>query len=821
MRIKKRWLGLLIGLGFIPQARAADLNIVTNRTINPNETWGTVNVPDIGVPHTVTMLGGTITNFNLHGANILNQSEGQIANFLATGPGQFNMTGGRNTAHAQAGSSSANVSQSIIYGQIALSDLATFNGSYMVPAIFKDDGQHTLLGSSHMTMTRSGMFGNRLLADGDSQFAYSAGQMDRLTLQGNAHADLSGVKVREYITIPSPTATVTLTGYNFNITPTAVTGFWAHGQSFNIPLQGASADRFTFVTIATPTDQTINANMTLNSPHLRRNVTVAAGQTQINSAGTYNNLTVNQTGSVAAVNTEVHNDLTVANSASVNLSGSYVGNNILASGTSTTTISSSLINGFSLTGDAAINITGSMLAQTLLTQTAINNSRVTITDSTMMSVLTARNNAVVTLDGVYIDRNPHIFNDFTDKPNPYVYCYNNVTLNLTNINTTYRTDIFMLEDSHANYYSGYTGNDLKLYNRASATIYAGIIGDDLTMQNDSYAEIYGGKITDLMDMRHNGTAYQYGGVINTAAIRGTSDFYMRGGTNLAVELQDDGQAFIAGGAISNKLVAVGNSRAGIYGYNMVYTPNSGRFLAGRVTGKWADGTSFDIHYANEGEVTANHITRYNIDFDSNLMITAGDLALLSANYSGSAAGSPYDLTRDGKVDDDDLAFYVTFLVRTDWGDVDLDHDHDATDIDLLQAAILGGSTNKLYDVNQDNLLNLADVNHLIHNLLNTEYGDLNLDGQVSIGDLTVLAENFGMPGGWASGDQNGDGLVSIGDLTVLAEHFGFGVTGDPFAFGSAAFTAIPTPAAGWAGALLLAGCAGRRFRRGKLRGHGE
>lgn len=74
-------------------------------------------------------------------------------------------------------------------------------------------------------------------------------------------------------------------------------------------------------------------------------------------------------------------------------------------------------------------------------------------------------------------------------------------------------------------------------------------------------------------------------------------------------------------------------------------------------------------------------------------------------------------------------------------------------------------------------------------------GDANLDGLVNIGDLTLLAGNFGLAPGalaWTQGDFNNDGLINIGDLTILAGSFG--LTTAPSA------TTVPEPAS----LLLLA-----------------
>lgn len=67
-------------------------------------------------------------------------------------------------------------------------------------------------------------------------------------------------------------------------------------------------------------------------------------------------------------------------------------------------------------------------------------------------------------------------------------------------------------------------------------------------------------------------------------------------------------------------------------------------------------------------------------------------------------------------------------------------------------------------------------------------GDLTLDQIVNIGDLTILAPNFGLTTAtWADGDFTGDGLVGIGDLTILAGNFGSSVI-------SPSPTTVPEPA---------------------------
>jgi hypothetical protein len=63
-------------------------------------------------------------------------------------------------------------------------------------------------------------------------------------------------------------------------------------------------------------------------------------------------------------------------------------------------------------------------------------------------------------------------------------------------------------------------------------------------------------------------------------------------------------------------------------------------------------------------------------------------------------------------------------------------------------------------------------------------GDANGDGVVNVGDLGILAGNYGTLTGatWEMGDFNGDGAVNVGDLGILAGNYG-----------SSAAAAVPEP----------------------------
>ena len=103
---------------------------------------------------------------------------------------------------------------------------------------------------------------------------------------------------------------------------------------------------------------------------------------------------------------------------------------------------------------------------------------------------------------------------------------------------------------------------------------------------------------------------------------------------------------------------------------------------------------------------------------------------------------------------------------------EIDGDVDADDIDLLFAAY-GSGVESRFDLNGDGNADADDVDMLVHDILDTEYGDLNLNGQVTATDLAIMAAGFGQAGGWADGDVNGNGLVTATDLANLQAHFGF------------------------------------------------
>ncbi|MEO0587141.1 MAG: hypothetical protein AAF078_05825 [Planctomycetota bacterium] len=79
-----------------------------------------------------------------------------------------------------------------------------------------------------------------------------------------------------------------------------------------------------------------------------------------------------------------------------------------------------------------------------------------------------------------------------------------------------------------------------------------------------------------------------------------------------------------------------------------------------------------------------------------------------------------------------------------------------------------------YDLNSDGVIDMLDLDHLIYEVLETQYGDANLDGRVDTADLAAFAGFFGTGTSWLNGNFDGEGTVGTPDIAILAGDFGFG-----------------------------------------------
>jgi ELWxxDGT repeat protein len=108
------------------------------------------------------------------------------------------------------------------------------------------------------------------------------------------------------------------------------------------------------------------------------------------------------------------------------------------------------------------------------------------------------------------------------------------------------------------------------------------------------------------------------------------------------------------------------------------------------------------------------------------------------------------------------------------GDFNDDGAVNVQDVDELFAAIRTGGTDIRFNLNNDPIVDGADVDFLVEGILGTSRGDTNLDGNVDFGDFLILANAYGSPvNSWGQGDFNGDGGVGFDDFLFLAENFGY------------------------------------------------
>lgn len=98
----------------------------------------------------------------------------------------------------------------------------------------------------------------------------------------------------------------------------------------------------------------------------------------------------------------------------------------------------------------------------------------------------------------------------------------------------------------------------------------------------------------------------------------------------------------------------------------------------------------------------------------------------------------------------------------------------ADDIDLLLDHVHSQTNDPKFDGSGDGLVDEADVDELVRNILTTRHGDTNFDGAVDMTDFKTLATNFGIAAtSW--GDR--DGTVTFADFLRLQNNHGFGKGG--------------------------------------------
>jgi hypothetical protein len=139
----------------------------------------------------------------------------------------------------------------------------------------------------------------------------------------------------------------------------------------------------------------------------------------------------------------------------------------------------------------------------------------------------------------------------------------------------------------------------------------------------------------------------------------------------------------------------------------------------------------------------------------------------------------------GEPVDDAYAFLLRAAFANPAGDLNASGTVEGNDIDLLLREIAKDPAEQdlSMDLTDDGLLTSADADVLVGELvyvngdLNTpgsEFGDANLDGNVDVTDLAILAANWnGTDEAWDGADFNGDQAVDVTDLAILAANWNY------------------------------------------------
>ncbi len=130
---------------------------------------------------------------------------------------------------------------------------------------------------------------------------------------------------------------------------------------------------------------------------------------------------------------------------------------------------------------------------------------------------------------------------------------------------------------------------------------------------------------------------------------------------------------------------------------------------------------------------------------------------------------------DGSIDCNDIS-YIQYVLRHGM-EVDAFDDVNRAVADVYNNRMLWRNLDDAVwmdlscDMNGDRVLDKSDIDMVVKDILGTDYGDVDLDGDVDDDDMDIILNNidpntYGAT--WCEGDMDGDGYVTVDDLYMAA-----------------------------------------------------
>ena len=107
------------------------------------------------------------------------------------------------------------------------------------------------------------------------------------------------------------------------------------------------------------------------------------------------------------------------------------------------------------------------------------------------------------------------------------------------------------------------------------------------------------------------------------------------------------------------------------------------------------------------------------------------------------------------------------IIQSVPGDVTGEGLVNVSDIDALRTAIRTGDNSPRFNLNGDSVIDMGDLDHLVQTILETDYGDANLDSLINQSDTDTVRLNFSSTGEWSAGNFDTNLLIDAVDLSMI------------------------------------------------------